>query len=165
MDFTTLAVAVVGGLVLLATYAFIFGVRKPGPYLTHVYWFGMDPQVVKVLVVFQVLAAIGFCLAVTSWIVQPPIGGVMGAPWAVPVTLAILLATAIAWPLALYHDRRWLVVLSLVGTAVCTILLLAGSIEEVSPRWWVVLGFLLLGLVTVLADAVVWNANYIRVSA
>ena len=65
------------------------------------------------------------------------------------------------WPYATYYKQPIIVVASLVCTAIASILLLAGSIESDQPKWYIVLGLILLSIVTVLGDGVVWNANYI----
>ena len=76
----------------------------------------------------------------------------------------LFLISASIWPVATYYKINWLVVLSLITTAFASILLLAGTIEEEKEdiKWYKVLGMLSLCLVTVLADGVLWNANYIK---
>ena len=68
---------------------------------------------------------------------------------------------------ATYYKINWLIILSLITTAIASILLLAGTIEEKKDdiRWYKVLGLLSLCLVTVLADGVLWNANYLKMSS
>jgi hypothetical protein len=157
----TLVVTILGGIGVIASYIWVFSKNK-GNYVTHEYWYGLDESVVKLLIFFQVLAAIGFLMAILTWIIAPPVGGVLDPWYALPTTLLFFFITAIIWPFATHFEIEWLVVLSLIGTAICTIVLLAGSVEENNPRWWVVLGLMLLSIVTVLSDAIIWNANYIR---
>jgi len=66
------------------------------------------------------------------------------------------------WPYAVNKKIHWLVVFSLIITAISSILMLAGSIEEDNPRTIIVVGLLFLCIITVLGDAVLWNANYIK---
>ena len=82
-------------------------------------------------------------------------------------TLILFLISATIWPIATYYKIHWLIILSLITTAIASILLLAGTIEEKKDdiRWYKVLGMLSLCLVTVLADGVLWNANYLKMSS
>jgi hypothetical protein len=75
--------------------------------------------------------------------------------------LCVFFISAIIWPFATYYKKNILVVLSLIFTAISSILLLAGLIEDKNPKWYVVLGSFLLSIVTVLGDGVLWNVNYI----
>ena len=50
---------------------------------------------------------------------------------------------------------------SLIVTALCSILLLAGQLESQEPSWYATLGLLLFCLVTVLGDGVGWNARFL----
>ena len=163
MDIITLIVTLILGICVLLTYYIIFAKKMPGPggYQNHPAWIGIHTSTIKILIAFQVLAAIGFIVAIWTWIVNPPQGGIAGGgrlPWLV----ALFILSAIIWPVALYYKIHWLVVLSLITTAIGTILLLAGSVEEDNSRWWVVLGFLMLNVVTVLGDGVMWNSVYIK---
>lgn len=47
--------------------------------------------------------------------------------------------SAIIWPFATYYKKHILVVLSLIFTAISSILLLAGLIEDKNPKWYVVM--------------------------
>ena len=163
MDIYSFVTTIILGSLVLLSYYIVLVKWEPGPnYFTHKFWLGIDPTIVKILTCLQVLAAIGFVIALGTWIFDKPTSGIMGKhQYILPLTLAVLLITAIIWPFATYFDISWLVVSSLVMTAICSILLLAGSIEENTPKWWVILGWLLLSTVTVLGDAVVWNAKYI----
>jgi hypothetical protein len=162
MDIATLIVTVLFGLLVLTSYYIVFAKLVTGSYLKHKFWLGINTSTISVLFFFQILAACGFIASSTTWIVDPPTTGVMGNNvYALPVTISVLLITAIIWPFATYYKIPWLTVLSLIGTAASSIVLLAGAIEEDNPRWWVVLGWMLLCLVTVLGDGVVWNAKYI----
>jgi len=163
MQVSALITVIIGGIAVFLSYGWVFGKLQPGKYLSHPFWLGLPRSVVVMLVAFQALAAIGFLVAMTSWVIQPPTTGVMGThKWALPVTLVVFFLFAVMWAPATFYKIHWLVVLSLIGTAAASIVLLAGSIEETDPKWYVMLGFMLLCIVTVLNDAVLWNAKYIR---
>ena len=100
---------------------------------------------------------------IISWIQYPPKKGIMYGNNLV-YTLILFLISATIWPIATYYKIHWLVILSLITTAIASILLLAGTIEEQKEdiKWYKVLGMLSLCLVTVLGDGVIWNANYIK---
>ena len=49
----------------------------------------------------------------------------------------------------------------LVVTAICSILLVAGTVECKVAKWYALAGILCFSLTTVLADAVGWQASYI----
>jgi hypothetical protein len=157
-----LVVTMVLGLCVLVSYFYIFAVKLYANYFTHPFWMGIPKSVVRILLPLQGLAALGFLVAIGSWIKNHPNGGVMGRnPVALPLTIGVFLATATVWPVAVYHKVHWLTVASLVGTAAASIAMLAGSIEEKDPRWWIVLGLVALSSVTVLGDGVLWNAKYV----
>jgi len=163
MNVSTLIVVVLGGIAISLSYGIVFGKLQPGQYLSHPFWLDIPKELVVILVVFQALAAIGFLLAIIPWIIQPPKTGVMGKhEWTLPLTLGFFFVFAVMWAPATFYKVHWLVVLSLIGTAIASIVLLAGSIEEDNPRWYIVVGLILLCIVTVLIDAVLWNAKYIR---
>ena len=161
MDWWTFCTTILFGIGVILAYVFSMKGKGTGSYLSHPYWLGIPKGVVTMLTVFQCLAALGFLIAIGTWIIFPPIGGIASEgnlAWLV----GLFIAFAIVWPIALRYEVHWLVIVSLVGTAAGSILLLAGALEEDIPRWWVILGLLLLNLVTVLCDGVGWNAVYIK---
>ena len=151
------------GLVVLISYYFYLVKDSKSGYIEHKFWFGMPQNVVKMLIVFQLFAVIGFLTTIISWIKSPPKKGVMSGN-NLFYALILFLVSATIWPVATYYKIHWLVILSLILTAISSILLLAGTIEEAKEdiKWYKVLGMLCLCLVTVLADGVLWNANYIK---
>ena len=159
-DVKTLVTCILLGIGVLTAYILCFR-DKGANYITHPYWLGMSPDLVWVLVVLQIFAAIGFLTAIITWIRIPPVGGILDNDrlW---MFVGFFILSAIVWPIALRYDVKWLVVMSLISTAIATILLLAGSIEETKPRLHVVIGLIALNVVTVLADGVLWNAKYIK---
>lgn len=161
MQLAQLSVLTVLGILVLVTYYFYLLKDSTKGYIDHPFWFDMSPDVVKVLIVFQILAMIGFLVAIGSWLVTPPEKGIMKDNMLF-YTLCLFLISAILWPLATYYDYPIAVVGSLILTAIASILLLAGTIEEENVQWYRVLGILCLCITTVLGDGVLWNANYIK---
>ena len=98
-------------------------------YINHPFWFGLPENIIKIMVVFQVLAMIGFLTAVISWIRYPPKQGIMYKN-NLFYTLILFLLSASIWPIVTYYKIHWAAVLSIILTAVSSILLLAGTIEE-----------------------------------
>ena len=160
MESVQLSVLVILGILVLVTYYFYLLKDSTKGYLDHPFWFDTPQDVVKVLIVFQILAVIGFIVAIGSWLVTPPKTGIMKDNMLF-FTLCLFLISAIIWPLATYYDYPVTVVVSLILTAIASILLLAGTIEEENVQWYRVLGILCLCITTVLGDGVLWNANYI----
>ena len=148
------------GILVLVSYGTYLKTTLPNRnYFTNQDWYGMPENIVKVLTFFQLLAVIGFIVAILSWIMKPPTEGIMSNY--LFVTLLFFFISAALWAFAVNKDINWLVISSLIVTAICSILMLAGSIEENNPRIHIVLGLLFLCIVTVLGDGVLWNANYI----
>ena len=163
MDLVLLLVTLVLGLGVIVSYAIVFGRLQPGHYLKHPMWLGMNQTLIRCLVLLQLLAVVGFGVAFTSWIVQPPTTGLFGDhPWMLPAVTAVFLLSATTWAPATFYKVHWLVIGGLVLAALATLTLLAGASEERPQRWWIVVGLLLAACVTVLADGVLWNAVYIR---
>jgi xanthine/uracil permease len=57
---------------------------------------------------------------------------------------------------------KYLTSAALLFVAVASILFVAAASEEQRPRWYVLLGTLLLAITTVLCDGVAWNSRFIR---
>lgn len=151
------------GLLVLITYYLYLIKDSKYNYINHPFWFGIPSNVVKMLIIFQFFALIGFLTTIISWLIYPPRNGIMKGNNLFYV-LSMFLISAMIWPIATYHKIHWLVILALIVTAITSILLLAGTIEEKKEdiRWYKVLGMLYLCIVTVLSDGVLWNANYIK---
>ena len=161
LDVSKIVILAIAGLLVLVSYYIVFFklYKSTKSYMTHDFWFGIDTTVVKMLMFFQILAVIGFLMCVIPLVIDIPKSGVLSEYlFAVILTFFI---SAIIWPFATYYKMHVLVVVSLLFTAFASILLLAGSIEDTKPKWYIVLGALLLCNVTVLGDGVLWNANYI----
>jgi len=145
---------------VLVTY-YIFLIKNSHySYLEHPYWFKIPKNVISILIFFQIFAMIGFIVSIGSWLVNTPKKGIMSGN-NLFLTLVIFFVSAILWPISTYYECGWLVVLNLILTAIASILLLAGSIEEENIKTYRVLGLLCLCITTVLGDGVIWNANYI----
>ena len=163
METFQLIILTILGLFVLISYYFYLIKDSTSGYIDHKFWFGIPPNIVKMLIIFQLFAVIGFLTTIISWIQYPPKKGIMYRNNLFYVIMLFLISASI-WPVATYYKINWLVVLSLITTAFASILLLAGTIEEEKEdiKWYKVLGMLSLCLVTVLADGVLWNANYIK---
>ena len=148
------------GISVLVSYYVYLRTDTQTNYFTHPFWFNMNQNVTKFLTVFQILAMIGFLIAIGSWLIDPPKGGIMENY--LFITLVVFFVSAAIWPFATYNKIEWLSVLSVVLTAISSILLLAGSIEEKHQRLLIVAGLTFLCITTVLGDAILWNANYIK---
>jgi len=155
------------GLMVLVSYYVVLGkwIKTTSNYSNHPFWFGLDKNLVNILIMFQILAVIGFLVGVGSWLKNPPIGGIMSKQlFGIDVlflTIAVFFISATLWPFTTYYKKTILTVLVLIITAISCILLLAGSVEETKPRLYIFLGFLFLCITTVLGDGVIWNAKYI----
>jgi hypothetical protein len=149
---------------VLVSYYIVFKIlykKSNKSYIDHDFWFGLDKNLVKIIIVFQLIALIGFITSVGYWMNNSPQGGIMSKGDVLFYTLLAFFIGSIIWPFAVYYKKHIIVVLSLIIVAISSILLLAGSVEEKNVKVNVVIGFLFLCIVTVLLDAVVWNANYI----
>lgn len=147
---------------VLVTYYFYLIKDSHTSYINHPFWFNTPENIVKILIFFQIFAAIGFLTTISSWLINPPKKGIMKDNMLF-YTLCLFFISAIAWPIATHHKSHFLTVFSLILTAIASILLLAGTIEEDKNdiKWYKVLGMLCLCITTVLGDGVIWNANYI----
>ena len=150
-------------LVLLSYYTFLQTDEKYDSYLNHPFWFGMSPTIIKMLMVFQAFAIIGFLTTIINWIQYPPKEGIMHDN-NLFYTISLFLISAAIWPVATQYKIHFLAISSIILTAIASILLLAGTVEERKEdiKWYKILGMLLLCIVTVLVDGVLWNANYIK---
>lgn len=128
-------------------------------YLTSKFWYGIPKNIVIMILVFQVLAVAGFIVALVSWFIKPPTEGLLSEY--LFIILVVFFVSSILWSVSINYGIPLLTVLSLIVTALASILMLVGSMQEKKPRLHIVLGLLLLCIVTVLCDAVVWNAQFI----
>lgn len=129
-------------------------------YLTSKFWYGIPKNIVIMILVFQVLAVAGFIVALISWFIKPPTEGLLSKH--LFLILVVFFVSSILWSLSIHYNIGWLTIGSLIVTALASILMLVGSMQEKKPRIAIVLGLLFLCIVTVLCDAVVWNASFIR---
>lgn len=158
-------IIVLGLTVLLSYYICFTRLSAPHPYHTHPFWYDMHPSHIKVCIVFQVLAALGFLLVCTYLLQHPPsertglFGYLQG--YATFLLILVFLLGSIAWPFLTVYKYATASVVSLLCVAMSSIGLLAGCTEARSPAW-ALLGALAVCIVTVLQDGVMWNAMYIR---
>ena len=67
-DYQKYIVIILAILVLFSYYIFLQTDQKyEGGYIGHPFWFGIQKEIVWLLVFFQILAAIGFVIAIGSW--------------------------------------------------------------------------------------------------
>ena len=159
MKLTLIIILAILGISVLLSYYIILGKIHSDSYFSHPLWFGINSDITKMLTIF---AAIGFIIGVVAWFKTPPITGIMSNEYVLFTTICLFFLSSTFWSFAVYYKVEWLVILSLIITAICSILLLAGSIEDIDAKWYIVLGFMLLCITTVLGDGVLWNANYIK---
>lgn len=176
-DQTTFGVVLAGGVLLLLSYFLVFRefnkTYRTG-YLDSKFWYGQSKNSTILIVTLQVLAAVGFLLMFVPWIFfERPQGGLLGSDnWSLPVVTGLLLLASIAWATFLYlfdvyknSAYAWIVVLSLVVVAICSILLIVGAAQDQTQRWYVLLGSILFAITTVFADSVVWNSHFITANS
>ena len=163
METLQLVVLSLLSIVVLSSYYFYLIKDSTTGYINHPFWFGMSPTIIKMLMVFQAFAIIGFLTTIINWIQYPPKEGIMHDN-NLFYTISLFLISAAIWPVATQYKIHFLAIFSIILTAIASILLLVGTVEERKEdiKWYKVLGMLSLCLVTVLVDGVLWNANYIK---
>ena len=163
MNYLQLAILSILSIIVLSSYYFYLVKDSTTDYFNHPFWFGINPSIVRIFIILQIFAVIGFLTAITSWIIQPPSQGLMASN-NLFYTLILFLISAAIWPIATHYKIHSLVISSLISTAIASILLLIGSVEESKQdiRWYKITGILCLCVVSVLVDGVLWNINYIR---
>jgi hypothetical protein len=160
---TTVLITVVLGILVLSAYASVF---KGESYMTSKYWLGTPQATIKLYIALQLLAAIGFITAMVALLTSPPKRGLLTYlnAWALPLVIAVILGASLIWPFALQAEQRYVTVGSLIVVAAGSIALLAGTAENLSDdstSQYAFVGVLTFCIVTVLLDAVGWNARYI----
>lgn len=164
----TLAIACVLGAAVLGSYVPIV---KDQLSKRYDHWLGLPNDTRYMFYALQLLAAVGFVTFILYYCMKKdePVHGLFSYNKAiVPSLVGILLLAAVGWSVgSVLHSNRpsvgstALVSGSLVVTALCSLLLLAGQFEDQDPVWYVSLGLLLFCLVTVLGDGVGWNARFL----
>lgn len=135
-------------------------------YIESKYWYGTPKPVILALIVFQILAAIGFIIFFFAQLLDAPTEGLLSYAngWVSVILVSIFLLASIWWPYTL-KSENWTTVASLVIAAIACMLLVAGSFEAATTGSIYdimrVVGSLLLGTVVVLADGVGWNAKFV----
>lgn len=164
---TSVVVGVLGA-VVLGSY---IPIGKDQYTKTHDYWLGVPLYTRYIFYGMWVFAALGFLWYVGSTVLGPQVPDTMGlfshGVWVRPLILGILLLSSAAWSGFVY---KWIrtpstpfkvgTSASLIVTALCTILLLAGEVETNAP-WHKILGLVFFAATTVLVDGVVWNAKFL----
>lgn len=166
-----LVTSIILGPAILGSYVPIYQDQVANKYN---YWLGVPKSTQTVFYIFWVFAAIGFVTYIVSILAQPLHKDSEGlfrfGPWVQPSLIAILLASSLLWSVCVlqyFRSSAHSVVgykvgasISLITTAVCTILLLAGEAETNAP-WYRILGLLGFACTVVLIDPVMWNARWI----
>ena len=149
---------------VLISYYIVFVKLMPSskPYNKHEFWFGMNSKFINFIIVFQILAALGFLISVINWFIKPPTDGILSHNNILFIILSVFLIGSIGWPFLVYFKKHIWVVISLILVAIASIVLLAGSVEDKNPRLHIMISMLFLCLITVLVDGVMWNATYIK---
>jgi hypothetical protein len=157
-----ITLAIFGILVLISYYIYLKDENSTS-YLDNKYWFNLDKNIINILVFFQILAIIGFLTAIISWLITPPNGGTFASSqWFLFSFILVFFIFSAIWSFAVYYNIVYFTILSLIIVAIMSILLLAISVEETTPRWYITLGLIFLCITTVLGDGIIWNANYIK---
>ena len=109
-----------------------------------------------------------FMASPSGWLFGAPQGGILGDSKIFYVVLILFFLSSASWAFLAkggIHGSKTAVILcsvSLVITAICSIIFIAGAVEEDNPRWFVVLGTILLGITTIIGDGVCWNAVFLK---
>ena len=160
-NFQSIILAIFGFIVLGSYFKYLED-KKSDSYLTNKYWFGLDKNIIIPLIIFQSFAVIGFLVAIISWIKHPPEGGTFASSsWILFTIVLLFFIFSSIWSYAVFNNMFYLTIISLIIVAIMSILMLAISVEETNPRWYITLGLIFLCITTVLGDGVIWNANYI----
>lgn len=163
MDHVSIAILVVGGLLVLGSYVWV-GVKSTGGLIGNPWWLEFPRGVVIGILGLQALAVAGF-LTVAARLVffAPPTSTFLAKPGAMPAVFGVFLGGAALWAVAMQlRWPKWVVSASLVATAVATIALLAGVAEEGAVDPYAFFGALALAVITVLCDGVAWNARFVK---
>jgi len=171
MNIIPFIITILGGLLVLLSYYLVFSRSKQG-YINSKYWLGQKKTIVTILICFQILSVIGFFLFMASpngWLFgDAPSGGVLGNRIVFSTVLTVFLLASASWAFLAKkgldgsRTSAALCSLSLVVSAICAILFIAGSVEEENPRWNVVLGTILFGITIILSDGIAWNAKFLK---
>ena len=150
---------------VVASYVFIFIDSKK-----HDYWISLSSATQYALYPLWVAAAIGFLVYTISTLIKPSSAtkGIFSNEYVPYILILTFLVLSLLWSASvLVHFKfglssmGWVASASLVGVAVCTMLMIAGEAES-NGAWYKLISLLFLGMVTVLVDAVAWNSRFIQ---
>ena len=130
------------------------------PLLTHPYWCGAPAPLIVLFCTLMIPALLGFCYSFITWLDDPPKGWLEWPRYFIVLMLFFCFATM--WSVSVYNEWHVCVSIALIGSAVTSILLLVGALNEPTIRPGVVMGFTALCVVTVIMDAIVWQSIYFR---
>jgi hypothetical protein len=162
---------VISAFLVLVSYSVVFKNEKS--YLESKYWLGINKTNVKVAVIFQVLALLGFLIFSTwlsgIWGERPQKGlltyknGNMGK-----ILILVFLISSIFWaPLtkrAFTTNNLLDVILACIPlwiAALATIGLVAGAFENPNTPYLAFIGIILFSIVIINLDGIGWSARFI----
>jgi hypothetical protein len=152
---------------IFSSYYVVFNILWKGSYLTHPAWMGLKLSTTRMIFCLQMLAFIGFIIFYRWLSSDSPKKGILSRK--IRPFLYSFLVLSILWaPLTYLSIKNWegkyviATVLTLVGVATATMVLLAGCFEDPDCPWYVTLGMILLGTVCIICDGIGWNAAFIQ---
>lgn len=168
LNIPLLVITIVLGLGVLASYIpMIMDIRKNNN--SKLYW-GLDKQQRIPYYIFMILAVFGFLTFIVYYLDKnnKPKSGILSKGYSLEILIGLVLVFSILWSVFVYYSVkngknsfRILTVLTLAVVAISSLLLLAGTTMDKDSPPYVIAGILLFCLVTVLGDAVGWNARFL----
>jgi len=156
--------------IVLTNVGNLFPVIGNNSYLDSPYWMGIQRPSTTLLMVFQLIALIGFGVWLADMTMSPPTEGVLqSSSWRLAAVCMFLIPFAL-WPFATYHalEHPKSLAATLVScsclwiAAIGVALMIVGTFENTSTHPRSLLGVLFLGMVVILVDAMGWCALAIR---
>tara|TARA_B100001093_G_scaffold437457_1_gene436373 strand:- start:7454 stop:7996 length:543 start_codon:yes stop_codon:yes gene_type:complete len=167
----TLIVCSVIGFAILISYVFVIQKHRNGSFD---FWLGINEPTTRILYIFMLLAVIGFFMMVVDYCTKDtlPIDGLLSHKYAFVSLVGVALICALLWSIFVIQlsqaqsstmQKVWggLTSTSLIGTAVASLLILAGQFERSDGSVIAIVGALLFCIVTVLVDGIAWNSKLI----
>jgi hypothetical protein len=138
-------------------------------YITSPYWMGTSTNNVYSIIVFQLLAVVGYIVWL-FWVCSETNfeTSLLRYRWSRALIMSLNLIGSVLWPYTTYYyllspnlGRALLTCSTLWLSSVCVILMIAGTFEANAPPY-ATSGILILGTVVVLADGVGWASRCIQ---
>lgn len=158
-------------LLFILTVYYVFNKKEnKSSYFTSKFWLTLSPEIVKMLIPLQILAAIGGVYWYISIKKNPPKKGLLSYNFLnnkmYDILVFLFLIGYIIWTLSLLQPKlieKKTLIKSLVTTvpvfivSIITILALIGTFEAKNISSFTLFCIMLLNINTVLIDAIVWN--------